>query len=413
MTDTELIPPRVDPGARRDRRRRKGFRRRVIGWASIGVPLLVILVVLLAQIGGGKPASAPRAVGNTAEGGQVTYLFVGTRTGDQSGQADWLTLMAIDRSGEHPLTVFIPTGTLTEIPGYGYDIAGKAMSLGQVALQEITIENMLGIQIDHTMIVPDTMLSSLVDRVGGVTVTIKSALMQQRGANRVVPVFQAGTRHLDGKTAVRFLQYMGPDEDELARLGREQQVWEALFSRYGAADAGKLARIVSGFGNRLITDAPPANVGAFFASFASAGSDLRTYRALPVAAVGTGEDAAFRIDQQRFDGELARLLAPSRPSGAAATPVRVQILNGNGQPEIGLAVAQLLVPAGFRIADTGNASSFGFKRTKIIAYFDADLAAARRIRALLRVGSIEIGRTPQTIVDVTVVIGADFTGPGQ
>jgi len=412
MSDTELLPSRVDPGARRDRRRRKSLRRRAVGWVSVAVPLLVILVVLLTQLGG-KPASAPRAVGNSAEGGQVTYLFVGMRAGDQSGQADWLTLMAIDRSGQHPLTVFIPTGTLTEIPGYGYDIAGKAMSLGRVPLQEITIENMLGIQIDHTMLVPDSLMMRLVDRAGGVTVTLKNALMQQRGANRVVPVFQPGTRRFDGKTAVKFLQYLGPDEDELARLGRQQRVWEALLSRFGGADADKLARIVSGFGDSLITDATPANVGAFFASFASAGPDLRSYRALPVASVGSGEDAAFRVDQQRYDGELARLLAPSRPPGAAATPVRVQILNGNGQPEIGLAVAQVLVPAGFHIADTGNASSFGFKRTKIIAYSDADLAAARRIRALLGVGSIEIGRTPQTIVDVTVVVGADFAAPGQ
>ena len=412
MSDTELLPSRVDPGARRDRRRRKSLRRRAAGWAAVGVPLIVILVVLLTQIGG-KPASAPRAVGNAAEGGQVTYLFVGTRTGDDSGQADWLTLMAIDRSGRHPLTVFIPTGTLTEIPGYGYDIAGKALALGQVELQQITVENMLGIHIDHTMIVPDTLLSRLIDRAGGVTISLRSALMRQQGANRVVPLFQPGTRRFNGATTVRFLQYIGPDEDELARLDREQQVLEALFTRYGGANTDKLERIVSGFGNQLITDASPSAVGAFFAAFASAGPDLRTYRALPVAAVGTGEEAAFRIDQPRFDGELARLLAPSRPSGVTGTPIRVQILNGNGQPEIGVAVARVLIAAGYRIADTGNASSFGFRRTRIVAYSDADLAAARRIRILLGVGSIEIGRTPQTIVDVTVVVGADFTAPGQ
>ena len=379
----------------------------------MAAPILVIIVVLLTQLGGGKPAAAPRPVGNAAEGGQVTYLLVGMRNGDVSGQADSLTLMAIDRAGLHPLTVFIPTATLTEIPGYGYDSAGKAMALGRVPLTEITMENLLGIEIDHTMLVPDSMMSRLVDRAGGVSVTIKTPLMAQRGANRLVPVFQPGTRRLNCATAVRFLQYVGPDEDELARFDRARAIWEGLFARYAGTEAPGLARIVAGFGSSLITDASPADVGAFFASFAGAGSDLRSYRSLPVSAVGSGEETAFRMDQQRYDGDLGALLAPSRPAGATATPVRVQILNGNGEPEIGLQVAKLLVPAGFRIADTGNAANFGFRRTRIVAYSDAGLPAARRIRALLGVGSIEIGRTPQSIVDVTVVVGADFVPAGQ
>jgi len=84
------------------------------------------------------------------------------------------------------------------------------------------------------------------------------------------------------------------------------------------------------------------------------------------------------------------------------------VLNGNGEPETGLAVADLLVPAGFRIADTGNARSFDFTRTRIIVYRETDLPIAVRIRDLLGLGAIEISRTQQTIVDVTVVVGRDF-----
>jgi len=237
--------------------------------------------------------------------------------------------------------------------------------------------------------------------------------MAAKGANRLVPAFQPGMRRYDGKTALRLMQYVGPDEDELARFERAQLIWEGLYARFAGPKASDLARVVSGFGARLITDAPPLDTGAFFAAFAGAGAGLRSYRSLPVSAVGSGEEAAFRLDQTQFDGDLSKLLTPSRPAAAAGTPVRVQILNGNGQPEIGLSIAKLLVPAGFRIADTGNASNFGFRRTQIVAYSDADLPAARRIRALLGVGSIEIGRTQQSIVDVTIVVGSDFVPSGQ
>lgn len=410
------MPPRVDPGARSDRRRKRTMRRRVIGGAATGVPLLVILIVLLSQIGGGgSPAPAPRALGNAAEGGQVSYLLVGTRAGDESGQADWLTVMAIDRSGLNPITLFIPASTLTEIPGYGYDSVGKAMALGRVPLQEIAVENMLGIQIDHTLLMPDSVLSRLVDRSGGVEVTIKDRLMAPRGENLLVPVFEPGRQKLDGSKAVRYIQYQGQNEDELARFARAQDVWEGLYRRFDGADASRLAQIWAGFGSSLVTDAPPADVGAFFAAFAGAGRAARSYLPLPVEAVGSGGggDDAFRVDQDELDARMNSSFAASMPAAGPGRGVRVQILNGNGEPEIGLAVADLLVPAGFRIADTGNASSFGFRTTRIVVYGEEDIDVAQKIRALLGLGQIEIARTRQTIVDVTIVVGRDFAARSQ
>jgi anionic cell wall polymer biosynthesis LytR-Cps2A-Psr (LCP) family protein len=415
MSETELLPTRVDPGARSDRRRRRSIKRRVVAAAAAGIPILIIVIVLLTQVGGSKtPAAAPRAVGNSAEGGQVTYLLVGTRADDVSGQADWLSVMAIDRAGRSPVTLFIPTTTLTEIPGYGYDSTGKAMALGRVPLQEITVENLLGIQIDHAMVVPDTMVSKVVDRAGGLEMTVKQRLLAPQGADRLVPIFQAGRQSFDGRKAVRFLEYQGPDENELARFARAQSFWEALYGRFAGEDATKLGSIVAGLGSELITDAPPSDVGAFFAAFAGAGAAARSYIPLPVEAVGGGgAEDAFRVKQSEVEARVASLFAASRPTPAAGAGARLQILNGNGEPEIGLAVASLLVPAGFRIADTGNASSFGFARTRIVVYRAADVPVAQRIRALLRVGQIEIARTRQTIVDVTIVVGRDFAARSQ
>jgi len=414
MSETELLPSRVDPEARQERRRRRSLRRRGIAGSAVAIPIVLIVALALSRLGGGKPIAAPIPLGNAVEGQQVTYLLVGMRSGDVSGEADWLSVFAIDSSGRNPLTLFIPTATLTDIPGYGYDSIGKAMALGRVPLQEITVENMLGIQIDHTMVVPDTLLSRLVDKAGGIQVNVKTALLAPQGANVLVPVFQPGVQRFGGAKAIRYIEYQGPGESELARFERARAFWEALFARYPGDQSSGLARIVRGFGADLVTDAPPADVGAFFASFASAGADARSYRTLPVDAIGSGgSQEAYSLDQSQYDSDVAKLLSPSRPPGVSGRAVRVQILNGNGQPEIGLHVADLLVPAGFRIADTGNASSFGFRRTRILVYRDADLAIAQRIRKLLGVGQIEVSVTRQTVVDVTIVVGSDFVPQNQ
>ena len=403
------VPERVEPGLRRDRRRRRSLRRRAAGIAAIGVPLIVILAVLLSQLGGDSPSPAPRTLGGAAEGDQVTYLLVGTRANDPSTQADWLTLLAIDRNGTKPFTLFIPAATLTEIPGYGYDSVGKAMALGRVPLQEITVENLLGVQIDHTLMVPESMVSRLVDRAGGVEMNVRGSLLAPQGSDRLVPVFQPGRQRFDGAKAVKFLGYVGQDEDELARFGRAQQLWEALYGRFPGDKADDLEKIVTGFGSALLTDAPPGDVGVFFAAFAAAGDEAREYRTLPVDAIGSGGDEdAFRVRDADLQALLSGVLAASRPADAPGRGTRVQILNGNGEPEIGVQVASLLVPDGFHIAVTGNAQRFDYRRTRIVFYRDADLAIAQRIRERLGIGLIEKGRTQQTIVDITIVVGQDF-----
>lgn len=410
MSDVGTLPSRVDPGARRSRRRRRSLRRLLAVAGAIGLPLAVIVAVALTQLGGPASAPAPPFAATSAEGEQVTYLFVGTRAGDASGQADWLSLLAIDDDGAKPVTILIPTATLTEVPGFGYDSVGKAMALGRVPLQELAVENMLGVSIDHTLVVADSMLKALVDRAGGVEVNVSKALFVPKG-NRSVPVFQPGLQRFDGTKAVRYLQHQAETESELDRLGRAKVLWEAMYAGF-AGRSGELARIVSGFGASLVTDAPPRDAGAFFAAFA--GADARTYRTLPVEVISSGgvEDS-FRAEQDDLDQFVAGLLSASRLETSPGRTVRVQILNGNGEPEAGLGVANLLVPEGFRIADTGNASSFSFARTKIVVYRSEDLAVAQQIRKILGVGQIEVGRTRQTIVEVTVVVGRDFIARHQ
>lgn len=411
MTDTL---PRVEPGARAERRRRRALRRKAALALAVLVPVGVLIAVAVSQFGNETPVAAPGGIGAAADGDQITYLLIGTRADDPSGQADSLTLLAVDRAGTKPVTLFVPTSTLTEIPGYGFDVLGRAMALGRVPLQEVAFENLLGITVDHTLVAASEFFAKLVDRAGGIEITVPERLLAPSGPDRLVPVFEAGKQRMNGVRAVRYLLYRGESDDELARFVRAQQVWEGLFARFPGAKAAELSRVVAGFGASLITDAAPGEAGSFLAAFAAAGADARAYRTLPVDAVGSGgPEDAFRVDRARLEELTSTVLAGSLPPAGPGRGARVQILNGNGEPEIGLTVAARLVPAGFRVADTGNARSFDFRRTKIVVYREADLPIADRIRALLGVGSIEISRTQQSIVDVTVVVGRDFAAEGS
>ncbi|MBW3620533.1 MAG: LytR C-terminal domain-containing protein, partial [Actinobacteria bacterium] len=60
------------------------------------------------------------------------------------------------------------------------------------------------------------------------------------------------------------------------------------------------------------------------------------------------------------------------------------------------------------------ADRFDHEETRIIVYDDApeQLAAAEQIRDLLGVGRVELSRTPQSVADITVVVGLDMLERG-
>ena len=137
---------------------------------------------------------------------------------------------------------------------------------------------------------------------------------------------------------------------------------------------------------------------------------------LPVEPFGSA-DETFGASYQIREDEVADLIqsqfAGSLPNSGSSGPVAIQILNGVGVPGIGQQVDGRLSGLDVRIVRTENARTFDFTETQILVY-DEDpevLAAARGVRDALGVGTILISRQPQSVVDLTVVVGADFLGP--
>ena len=78
---------------------------------------------------------------------------------------------------------------------------------------------------------------------------------------------------------------------------------------------------------------------------------------------------------------------------------------------MGAEVAGRLVGKGYRIALSGNASRLDYRRTLIVAY-DRSMRGRRsatRARRLLGTGEVQVAAQPQGIVDLTIVVGKDFS----
>ena len=115
-------------------------------------------------------------------------------------------------------------------------------------------------------------------------------------------------------------------------------------------------------------------------------------------------DGVFRASPQQVSQALVDAFG-----GPAEEAVPVIVLNGNGVPGIGELVAERILPAGFRIAVSDNASTFDHDKTLVVVGSPDDVGLGQRVRDLLGVGSVSVS-VGSGIAPVTVVVGRDFTG---
>lgn len=376
-------------------------------------------VAVAGALGGwwsGEPHAAPEpdpSPALDASQPQDTLLLV--RESGDGGPANGVTLLAATPGEEPGVVLFLPVGVLVDVPGVGVERLARAHRFGGAALVRASVENALGIQIDHAMTVDDEGLGSLLERTGGLPVHVDEQLVRRSGDGSVRVAFEAGSQILDGARLAEYWSFRSRSEDELAALPRQQEVLAGLL----AATAEEPGLAVELFAEPLPvdTDADPGWLADVLTALAAdRAADRLSFTLLPVEPF-SGDDrdtATYRPRDDAVDALVAGSLAGSVPDADGAV-VRLQVLNGVGVPGVGEEVDRRLDGERFRLVRTGNASSFDFAETLVLVYDEepASLAAARRVQERLGVGTIRVSRQTQSIVDLTIVVGADFLDEEQ
>jgi hypothetical protein len=270
-------------------------------------------------------------------------------------------LIAVLARGRKPAVVLaLPDQVTINLPGQRLGTLEDAADTGE-GLVEVAVENLLGVPVDRMVSSEADDLAAAVDAAGGIEVL---------------------DRRMTGVQVVAYLAEPGEDAPVDAVFLRWQDVLDGLLAATAQSSAASAGL------------PEPLDDMTMNASF-----DLT---ALPVIDIGGGllrpeADEVEELVRERF------VLGPVRG-------VRLVVLNGVGEPGIGQEIARVLVPEGYRLVSSGNATSFDFEETLIVAGSHEDIPHAERARDLLGVGEVLVGDPPSGFTDVTVVVGRDFGG---
>ena len=169
---------------------------------------------------------------NVVKGPGKNILLLGsdTRSGSEAAQvsgsrADSIMLAHIPADGKGVYLVSIMRDTWVNIPGYGSAKINAALNYGGISLQVATVENLLGIKIDHVAEIEFEGFKALVNSVNGVDVQVPFDF------DINIWSFKQGMQHMDGGAALAFVRARYPFADgDYQRVRNQRAFLRGLYS---------------------------------------------------------------------------------------------------------------------------------------------------------------------------------------
>lgn len=217
--------------------RKTNKKRRIWPW------LLMLVVFLTAALGGAyfasnslteKPVEKKQSEELLTAKDKATIMIMGVdERDDDVGRSDTLMIASIDPKTNQASLLSVPRDTRVKIKGHGFDKVNAAYAYGKERLSQDTVENLLGVSIDHYIIINTKSFKKIIDAIGGIDIDVPKRMHYEDpwdDDGGLIIDFQPGMQHMDGAKAVTYVRYRD-EEGDLGRIRRQQDFVRACMEK--------------------------------------------------------------------------------------------------------------------------------------------------------------------------------------
>jgi LCP family protein required for cell wall assembly len=336
-------------------------------------------------------------------------------------RSDTIMLLRVDPASSRASLLSLARDLWVPLASGGNNRINAAIETGGPEELIDTIEQYLGIPINHYVQVDFAGFRDLVGVIDGVEVWFEHPVRDRRSG---LAIEQTGCVMLDPDQALAYVRsrhfetyangrWQSDPTADLGRISRQQDFIVRSLRRAvakGSRNPVTLDNLVDAAlktvtVDDLLTGNDIVQLANRFRSFNP--DDLDLY-SLPVVNATIGGAAVLRLVDEQAQ-PILDLFRGTDANAVMPDSVRVQVLNGSGVPGQAGEASDALVAAGFTSAGTGEAESFAFGRT--VVRYTAGQGPAADLVARYLVGGADLQEVIGPIgADVVVVTGADFAG---
>ena len=393
---------------RQKRRRKRSYKR--VKWLAV---ILVVILVAVAGIIAAKNSRERQFYDNGMETSSrvmhVMILGVDCRE-DDVGRSDTMMVTAVDMDQKKAALLSVPRDTRVKIDGYGYEKINHAYAYGGHKLSQNAIENLLGVSIDHYILIDTKAFERIIDAIGGIDINVEKRMYYEDpwddNGGLVIDLYP-GEQHLDGQKAIQYVRYRD-GEGDIGRIGRQQHFIKAVLAKVISPEMlPRLPKLVEEVSSAIKTDMSLAELLEFANTMKSVHDngltaqmvpgqpayiddvsywipDITDLRALLASELGSNLTAEAsdkaQADENAYMDDLPKglKLTAAKSSGKLVTAnsdeaktddndeeplkpdeISVMVINDSGINGAGARVASILQSKGFIISgvETGKTSS--------------------------------------------------------
>ena len=340
----------------------------------------------------------------------ANYLVAVTKQFGEKTQLSTIVLASYDSSDEKGSLIYFPNDLMVNVPGIGMDQLSNLVELDEerISMTLVTVENLLGIEIDRYVMCTDRDLRIVLNQTGdSFTVDVPSKLSYKDESLDVTVDLKPGEQKLSGNVFASYLTYS--EAGKKLELIARQKGFVPVFLQRSREIFNDIDALTKKNANLFDTDASNAELAGMWQAFSLLEGKELLQGTLAVKEFRFEKTVVHRVDNDKLEQFIKKYLN-SLSNRTSFERVRLEVLNGCGVPGIGEHIAAAIDMNCFEVVSSANANNFDYPETVIIIYSEnrGVIEAAEKLQNELEVGRIESHPKVHDMSDITVIVGKDY-----
>ena len=172
-----------------------------------------------------------------------------------NGRTDFMMLLSLNHENNKVRLLSIPRDTYLDVDRYGFSRINFANSVGGVNKVKETVSKLLGLEVDHYLMLNINGFKRIIDEFGDLKIYVTKEMHYEDKKAGLKIDFEPGLETMNSDELIEFLRYRDNIDGDIGRIKRQHIFFRALLHKFTMQDIiVRLPYLMTELGKICLTD---------------------------------------------------------------------------------------------------------------------------------------------------------------